>query len=509
MMKKIVSALIAAVMAAAMIGTAWAATVDYTLEQKLEQQLISSGLKGSVTFIADGDGFWGIDQTQWLLLRSLLPALKIDAASTVLNAERKDRETQLTVLKGGADAGQADILGNGEVIAFSSDLIGGGVYYALSQNADLTRILGIAGEGSWPGVWHLFYELAAADGKWQERAQSAASNYLTKVGLWFQSYQEVTTDIVNGELQITQHCEISGNEIKTEMKQLMVDLYSDQEMLALLAEIFTPEESAAYLQPSMMSALFSVMDAIDLDSNVIIERVYDSRGTCLKDTITLPFGTESRISYVTLTVKGADLEREYAVTGAWRDTEDDGALYPFMLSVIPVGAEGIYSGSVSIGYPIRQSDEFTVDDAAPTSGKLEAEFAMGIDMGEETYTASEDLCQRERSLTLTLRPMPGDTTGLHTISLSMNLLLYSNSRRQAATNIQASLTMTDQELGGYIGLEATFRTASKWTPTLVSDLKTAPVRLDLMDESRLAQTRLEWLSNLIGWLTTNFLGAGN
>ena len=30
-----------------------------------------------------------------------------------------------------------------------------------------------------------------------------------------------------------------------------------------------------------------------------------------------------------------------------------------------------------------------------------------------------------------------------------------------------------------------------------------------MDESQLAQTRLEWLSNLIGWLTTNFLGAGN
>ena len=180
-----------------------------------------------------------------------------------------------------------------------------------------------------------------------------------------------------------------------------------------------------------------------------------------------------------------------------------------MISVIPVGAEGIYSGSVSIGYPIRRSDEFTVDEQQPVSGSFEAEFAMGIDLGEETYSAAEDLCQRERSLTLTLRPMNSDTSGLHTLSLSVNLLLFSNSRRAAATTIQASVTMTDQDLGGYIGLEATFKTASKWTPTLISDLKVTPVRIDMMPESQLALTRAEWLSNLVNWLTVSFLGAGN
>ena len=57
MMKKIVSAMCAAALAVTLAGGALAAATDYTLEEKLEKQVASSGLRGTVSFTADGDGY--------------------------------------------------------------------------------------------------------------------------------------------------------------------------------------------------------------------------------------------------------------------------------------------------------------------------------------------------------------------------------------------------------------------------------------------------------------------
>ena len=512
-MKRIISVLCAAVLAACLCGTAWAGPVDYTLDEKLTAQLQSSGLKGTVSFTADGDGFWGIDGVQWAWIGTLLKTLTLDVKSTVLAYELPDRETQLTVNRDGAAAGQADILNDGDLYAFSSDLIGGGVYYGMSRNADLKRLLRYGGGNAWPGVLHIFHELANADQKWQERASVAAADYMTKLGIWFQSYQKVSMQLTNGELTVTQRCAIPGNDVKTEIKQLLVDLYGDPEMLGLLAEVFTPEESAAYLQPAMMNTFFTLLDGVDIESDVVIERMYDSHGTCLNDTVTLPFTRENRLAHVTVSIKGAEteagMEKEYAVTGAYRDSDDPDTLYPFMISVIPFGTEGIYNGSVSIAYPLPESDGFQVVEDAPSSGTLEAEFALGVDMGEETYNAAEDLCMRERSITLTVRPMTGDTTSFHTMSLSVYLVMSSRSRMEAPTTVTASVTLTDQELGGYIGMEANFKTASRWTPTRISDLEDVPIRIDTMSAGQLDLTYAEWFKNLMTWVGANLLKTGN
>ncbi len=505
MMKKIVSAMCAAVMAASLAGGALAATTDYTLEEKLQQQVISSGLKGTVSFNADGDGFMGIEDAQWLLVREILPAVTFDVTSTVLTASQPDRETQLTINMNGAAAGQAQILQDGETVVFSGDMIGSGKWYAAGQNADLSRIFVLEPGNEWPAVGHMLFELATADASWSGRAESAASDYMMKLGLWISSCQKITTQSVDGQVRVTHRCEITGSELKAEMKQLMVDLYSDQEMLALLAEIFTPEEAAAYLQPGMMSTFFSMLDHIDIDSDVIIERVFDGQGNCRSESVTLPFGTGSRLAHVTISSKGVGTEKEYAVTGAYRAEGDEETLYPFMIAVIPVGTEGIYTGSFSIDYPLPAEEEFTVDEQAPVTGRAEAEFALGFDGGEETYSASEDLCLRERSLTLTVRPMPGDTSGLHTLSLSVDLVLSSKSRRSAATNVALSATLTDQDLGGYIGMEASFKTASKWAPALIKDLTVTPVRVDTLSGSELEKVRADWTANLIAWFASSIL----
>ena len=508
MMKKIVSAMCAAVLAVTLAGGALAAATDYTLEEKLEKQVASSGLKGTVSFNADGDGFMGTDDASWRLVREILPQVTVDATSTVVSDTRPDRETQLTVNRNGAAAGQADILQDGETVVFSGDMIGNGTWYAMGQNTDPSRILFSAG-GEWPAMGHMLYELATADEGWKARASGAASNYMVKLGLWVSGSQKITIQTEDGETRVTHKWEISGNELKSEMKQLMVDLYSDEEMLGLLAEVFTPEESAAYLQPSMMNVFFTILDGIDIDSNVIIERVYDGHGSCLSESVTLPFGTNTRLAYVTISTKGVGTEKEYAVTGAYRDLDDAAVLHPFMIALIPVGTEGIYTGSFSVEYPLPADTEFTVDEQTPVIGKMEAEFALGFDAGEETYSAADDLCVRERSLTLTVRPMPGDTSGLHTLSLAVDLVLSSKSRRSAATSIDLSVTVTDQDQGGYIGMEASFKTASKWMPTLIGDLTETPVRIDTMSAGDLERVRTSWAANLVTWFAGSFLTAGN
>ena len=134
MMKKIVSAMCAAALAVTLAGGALAAATDYTLEEKLEKQVVSSGLRGTVSFAADGDGFLGIDDAAWLLVREILPQATVDVTSTVVSDSRPDRETQLTINRNGAAAGQADILQDGETAAFSGDMIGNGTWYAAGMN---------------------------------------------------------------------------------------------------------------------------------------------------------------------------------------------------------------------------------------------------------------------------------------------------------------------------------------------------------------------------------------
>ena len=507
-MKRLFSKTLAIASAAALLtaNSAMAATVmDYTLEEKLEQQLISSGLTGTVSFTAEGTGFFGMDDTAWNMVRTLLPRLSFDITSTVRSAKQEDRETIVTVKNNSAVCGEINILTDGMQTAFSSSMLQPEAWYSVENGADLTSFFWTPAEGQWPEIWHMLYEIASADSDWQDRMKEHSENYLTKLGIWFQNYQEITMAGEGEEDRIILHCEIPGQDLKTEMKMLMVDLSADEAMLALLTEIFTPEEAAAYLHPSMLNTFFAMLDNIDIEGSVVVDRSYDRSGVNLTDRITLPFTESYPVSYLTVGISTEEEGAEYELSGAFRiPGDEDGKLYPFLISMIPVGSESAFSGSLSIAYPLPD-DEFEVETDNDGTGYVECEFVLGLIDGEEIYIATEDQCRRERGLTLTLRPITGDTSGIHTLSLSASLVMVSKSSRKAATNIQASLTVTDQDTESVLGLEANLKTAAKWTPTLISDLNTTLIRLDAMTAEQRQTVFSQWQNNLAVWFAGSWL----
>ena len=155
-MKRLISKTLAVVLAVALLmaNSAMAATVmDYTLEEKLEQQLISSGLTGTVSFTAEGNGFYGMDDTAWNAVRALLPRLSLDITSTVRSAKQEDRETIVTVKNNSAVCGEINILTDGMQTAFSSSMLQPGTWYTVENSADLTAFFWTPAEGQWPDIW--------------------------------------------------------------------------------------------------------------------------------------------------------------------------------------------------------------------------------------------------------------------------------------------------------------------------------------------------------------------
>ncbi len=506
MFKKAAAVTTAAVLLAS--GSAFAATVmDYTLEEKLEQQWISSGMKGTVEFSAGGQSFFGFDDATWTTVQTLLPRLSVDVTSTVRSATQEDRETIITLKNNNATCGDLTILNDGTQTVFSSALLQADQWYALNKDADLAGFVWTPVQGQWPDIWHMLYEIFTADSDWQARMKESSESYLTKLGIWFQNYQEISMTADGEEDRILMHSEISGQDLKTEMKMLMVDLSEDEEMLALFSEVFTEEEMAAYLHPSMLNTFFAMLDQIDLEGSVVVDRSYDRAGKNLTDRITLPFTEQYALSYLTIGFSAEEEGSEFELSGSYRlpDAEEE-KLFPFRISMIPVGSENAYSGSLSVAYPLPDK-AFEVGDDNDSTGHLECEFVFGYIDGEETYTATEDLCRRERDLTLTLRPMSGDTSGIHTLSLNAACIMTSKSSRRAATNIQFDLTVTDQDTEAFLGLEANFRTASKWTPTLISDLGNVPVRLDTLSSEQRQAVFAQWQDSLLYWFAANWLTA--
>ena len=155
-----------------------------------------------------------------------------------------------------------------------------------------------------------------------------------------------------------------------------------------------------------------------------------------------------------------------------------------------------------MAYPLANAGSFEVaDEGAETFGHFEATFALGIDAGEENYDAKQDLSSKESSLTLTVRPIHGDTTGLHATSIVASLGLSSKSKATAPTSLNAAVTVTDQETGANVGLEMNFRTAVRWEPALIENLPASALRLEAMTPSQLDAIKEQWLKQLTTWFT--------
>ena len=510
MLKRVLCTLCSLVLMVSFVTASAATVTEHTLESKLQKQLISSGLNGQITFSATGDRFENTGALRWTMLKSILSGAKVNVSSSVLHSSREDRETTVQLMMNDAEVGKADILNNGERFAFNSNMLNeNGLWFTFPADMDF-----LAGN-SWPSIWTVLFRILNADAAWQKRASEAAAPYYARLGIWLQDYQEITTETQDDGVHLLMHCEIPATAVVSEMKNLMAQLYADETCLAVLSEALTAREASVYLSPSYSATFSALLDMMTFNGNVIIDRVYDAQGLIQTERITLPFTDSYQFSHITFSqTKNAD-GMEYALSGAYRpsghESNEDG-LYAFLISMTPAGEEGIWNGTASIAYPLvtdTTSYEVVEEAEENTQGHFETSFALGFVDEEETYEAKQDLSTRASHFTLTLRPIDGDTTGMHVTSIALSYGLSSKSKATSPTSLTGELSITDQETGASIGMEWNFRTAVRWEPMLIENLPANVVNLNELNKDEFEIIKADWLRQLTAWfgsLTTEALG---
>ena len=203
-------------------------------------------------------------------------------------------------LKDGALAVQADVISPdwysfGEAPAQSGETAG---------NGDVLGKLGesLLAQTGMPALASLAAQAAGliqgADG-----LEDVLESYLTRMDLWIEGYRQnaVLGKLPDGTTTMSVYYDVPPAAIKSQAKQMVLDLLSDQVTLARLQEVAGEEMSQLLLNPNLQSYYFSAIDALPLASNLTIDRTVSLEGDTLeiRDGMTYLNGQALQEEYVT------------------------------------------------------------------------------------------------------------------------------------------------------------------------------------------------------------------
>ena len=454
---------------------------DYTLMEKWDLQMQGSGFKGTLSFTAEGDNAFGMDASLWQLLKTLLPNLSAEVSSMPRSG---NRDTRVQLLWNGEETGNAAVLTDGINTLVQSTILGEDEYaYQFGKTFDLLGLFADS-ESKWPDLKNTLLRILTASDEWKEKAEPYAGVYTSRLALWMQEYMDVSGESTENGYETHMSCLIPADAVKVQMKRMLSMLYQDKDMQELLSQVLTKAEMDTYLNRANQDIFFIMLDLLPMDGDVEIQRVYDEQGVALLDKITLPFADVSPYAQVSLTVTN----QENVTTRSMKVIYRDGRTTDIAIKQMD---EGTVTGSVRM--------DLETEDA--TAAVRAFTFNCAWDKGEETYDLENDKCQHLSDLSVLIKPMEDDTTGLKETTLSVRINVESKSSRRAATYITVDAALTDQETGSVLGMVFTCHTASPWTPEMISTWQGDVNVLEDMQEEDLKDLGTLLRMNVEGYFT--------
>ena len=497
MLKKLTALILCLALLAAL---ALPAAADNSQLTKLQGQWKSSGFRGTLTGEVTGETSALFGTELWEALKGFFSTYKLGITHTVKDSRLNEGdETVITMTDAKEkEVGRLNILTDAAgVVYLQSDLLDeAGLYYAFDSGFDWSSLL-LPNENGWPSLLHVLTEITQANKTWQEKAAPYMEQFSLNVTRWLQGYVTTGTDRdASGAFVTTAVYEIPVSAIMQETKQLLVDLYSNRELLALLSEVLTAEEQAAYLQTGMLLPFLQMLDNVKLEGTVNVGRQYDNTtGDVLYDSVTLPCPESLPVDSVSIehvpTAEGGDL---WEVSAAL-DAQELGVALDQQLT-IGVTAQNtdtdVWTGSVLVLLPASKNPE-------ALNQEDQTLFSCTYNLHAPAPKDTNDYYQSryERAYEATLVVKPDEAMELPSFSLSAKTVIYSKSSSASTyTYVESSLGLHDLDQDSAVNLSFEGRTASRWTPTMLTEALSSALRMDMMT----APNRLE----LLGQLFTHF-----
>lgn len=296
---------IAALTLVLMLGAGAAAQtaddVSYSMAEKLLLQLDDgSGFKGTLTITADA-----VEGRESEAFSTLMPLVMDvtyimpdsgDAAAApsrltlTLNASEYQQGSAEFSLQGGAVYMQSSLLGDGWYLLddniLSPLLEAIGVQNAPLAVPDLTQPT-----GPMPGMLSFFTDIAKQ--MFSAKANGIAAelqDYLTKIDFWLEGYRETMqmTTLDSGDAAVEILYRLPPTAVKSQLKQLLVDLMNDEALLKSLAAVMPAQQAQLYLSPELQPYYFYAVDGLPLDGDLTIRRVLSLMGETVELSVEMP-----------------------------------------------------------------------------------------------------------------------------------------------------------------------------------------------------------------------------
>lgn len=452
-----------------------AETEDYTVAGKLLKQLwAGSGFSATVSVeVAAKDGTQAMSTLKPIVMDLSYIYVRPTATETAehrADVVLMDGDSALSAahaqLKDGALAVQADVI--------SPDWYSFGEAPAQDEEAAQSGdLLGKLGESllAQTGMPALASFAAQAAGLMQgvEGLEDVLESYLIRMDLWIEGYRQnaVLDKLDDGTTTMSVYYDVPPAAIKSQAKQMVLDLLNDQVTLARLQEAAGEELSQLLFNPNLQSYYFSAIDALPLASNLTIGRTVSLEGDTLELHLSLPL----------YDAEGGEVTLRYDRTRGEGDLPDDNTItLESGLRAISLTYQeyssitGVRVIQGNLTSEPRGADAFTVGDG--TTSDAQKTLALSFSLKQEESETKDDELRDVYTYDATLNlesEAEGDAyVAIPATEVTVSSTFISKELKSAATDMEATITLGGDGWDQTYTATITGRSRQKWEPEPLS-----------------------------------------
>lgn len=448
---------------------------DYTVAGKLIKQLwAGSGFSATVSVeVAAKEGTQAMSTLKPIVMDVSYIYVRPTATETAehrADVVLMDGENALSAahaqLKDGALAVQADVI-SPDWYSFGEAPLQEGEAEA---GADLLVQLGesLLAQTGMPALASFAGQAAAllhgADG-----LEDVLESYLIRMDLWIEGYRQnaVLDKLEDGTTTMSVYYDVPPVAIKSQAKQMVLDLLSDQVTLARLQEAAGEELSQLLLNPSLQSYYFSAIDALPLASNMTIGRTVSLEGDTLELHLSLPL----------YDAEGGEVTLRYDRTRGEGDLPDDNTIsLESDLRAISLTYQeyssmtGVRVIQGTLTSEPRGTEAFTVEEGAPADAQktLALSFSLKQQESETKDDELRDVYTYDATLNLESEGEGDGFMAIPATEITVASTFVSKELKSAATDMEATVTLGGDGWDQTYTVTITGRSRQKWEPEELS-----------------------------------------
>ena len=510
-MKRLTQRLLACCLMVAMLLTGALAetvnTVDYTVAEKFLKQLqVGSGFTGTLTAeLTAVAGREGEAVTTPDPLSFDFSYINV-WADTTTQTDAENRIT-LALMNGDEALSSAELSVRDGVLYAQSALLGDGWYRLDVSNAvqvkptqegaanALTQTANtLLSESGMPGL-ATFAATVLSGLNQMDTAQMETSleTYTTKIDLWIEAYRQkaVLGKTADGTTTMQVDYQIPATAIKSQLKQLLMDLLADTQLLPIIKAALPEAVAKQYLDPQMQAYYFYTVDELPLNGDLLISRTVSLMGETLALSMSLPLYDS----------EGGAITVRYERTKGEGDLPDQNSI-ELLSDAMQVKADyqtyntltgtTVYQGTL-LRKPLGLAT-FEVDAATTLATEAQKTFSAVFTLShlESVGTDEEGKDTQTSQLALTLTPeytpdTPDDDATVPNEQQSQQYIVFdpldvkldttftSGQAKSASTAVDITLSISGERMAQSLTLQLSGKTRGKWTPQAISTTDTIAV----------------------------------